>query len=148
MEKKNVETLPSWQAGPEEAEAGTGPGHHVRPWLFVALLLPSLWPHLWLFSPVVLTPGCFMPLLLMSAQSCIHSVTLASPSCSLWGGLLSIIFLWLFCTMCNFLILLYHKNCNFAHLFVSCVKFGNSWGRGWFWIIFEFPRHSNGPGIF
>lgn len=105
---------------------------------------PSLWPDRWSFSPAVLTPGCFMPFPLTSAQSCVHSVTLASPSCSLLG---TAAFHPLLVTLLNHVHL---SNLSLSQqlqllLLVSCMRFRNSWGHRCFWIIFEFGGHSSGP---
>ena len=118
-------------------------GHRVRPWLSIPTS-PSPWPDRWSFSPAVLTPGCFMPFPLTSAQSCVHSVTLASPSCSLLG---TAAFHPLLVTLLNHVHL---SNLSPSQqlqllLLVSCMRFRNSWGYRCFWIIFEFGGHSSGP---
>ena len=75
----------------------------------------SPWPDLWSCSPAVLTPGCFMPCPLTSAQSCIRSITLASPS---WSLLWTAAFHPLLVTLLYYVHLsnLYRNNCNLACL--------------------------------
>lgn len=130
----------SWQAGPDWAEVGWGPGRS-QPWLLASPL-----HHRGLISGHSLQLSSLQAASSSpptSAQSCVHLWHWPPSVCAFVGdacfpspsGDSSV----LYASFKPF----YRNGCDWACL--SPVWFGNSWGHRCFWIIFEFVGHSSGP---